>query len=38
MEEDFRGECKIRTLGGTGNVKEEETRRKTGGLFIVRLG
>lgn len=28
----------MRTLGGTGNVKEEETRRKTGGLFIVRLG
>lgn len=26
----------MRTLGGTGNVKEEETRRKRGGLFIVR--
>lgn len=28
----------MRTLGGTGNAKDEETRRKTGGLFIVRLG
>lgn len=36
-EEDFRGECKMRTLRGIGNVKEEETRRTTGGLFIFRL-
>lgn len=26
----------MRTLGDTGNAKEEETRRKTGGLFIFR--
>lgn len=26
----------MRTLRGIGTVKEEETRRKTGGLFIFR--
>lgn len=37
-EENFRGECKMRTLGDTGNVEDKETRRIRGGLFIFRLG